>query len=49
LISTQRACRLMRLERSSYYYRVHPRDNRAVTVAIERTGRGARALWLPGD
>lgn len=34
-ISKQRACRLVRLERSSYYYRVHPRDNRAVTVRLK--------------
>jgi putative transposase len=41
----------MRLERSSYYYRVHPRDNRAVTVRLKelaavRVRYGYRRLTL---
>ena len=34
-ITKSRACGLMQLERSSYYYRAHPRDNRAVTVRLK--------------
>ena len=34
-ISTTRACGLMLLERSSWYYRQHARDNRALTLRLK--------------
>ena len=34
-ITRSRACGLMQLERSSYYYRAHPRDNRALTARLK--------------
>jgi hypothetical protein len=34
-ITRGRACGLMMLERSSFYYRAHPRDNRALEVRLK--------------
>ena len=34
-ITRSRACGLMLLERSSFYYRAHPRDNRALEVRLK--------------
>jgi putative transposase len=34
-LSRQRACRLMMLQRSSYYYRAHLRDHRALTMRLK--------------
>lgn len=34
-LSRQRACRLMRLQRSSFYYRAHPRDHQALTMRLK--------------
>ena len=42
-ITLRRACGLMELERSSYYYRGHQRDNQALTVRLkELAGRRVR-------
>ncbi len=35
MISQSRACGLMQLGRSSYYYHAHPRDNRALEVRLK--------------
>jgi putative transposase len=34
-LSRSRACGLIQLQRSSYYYREHPRDNRVLTVRLK--------------
>lgn len=50
-VSGKRACRLMLLERSSFYYRAHPRDHRALTLRLKelagtRVRYGYRRLWI---
>lgn len=34
-VTRARACGLVELERSSYYYRAHPRDNRALLIRLK--------------
>jgi putative transposase len=34
-VNRARACGLVQLERSSYYYRAHPRDNRALLIRLK--------------
>lgn len=50
-LSGQRACGLMWLQRSSFYYRAHPRDHRALTLRLKelaavRVRYGYRRLWI---
>ncbi|HET9374063.1 MAG TPA: hypothetical protein VFO40_03775, partial [Chthoniobacterales bacterium] len=44
-IGLQRACGLMMLEHSSFYYRSHARDHRGLSMRI-RVGHDTDSVWV---